>query len=118
MTTTPRPPCLIPDCHRPQRIRGMCRTHYSREYARAQRGTSDYFTPADFTPRSTRTIAHLAEPDVQDFEYLIDSGASLTEALTRTGISGRSMIRRYQHLGRAIPSGLWAAAEEKKRSHA
>lgn len=105
--------CMIPGCAVKSRSRGMCSRCYSREYARALRGASDYFTAADLG--TSQTIAEMAEDDIAEFEFLIASGEGIGHALTRVGMCGRSMARRYQALGRPVPDGLWTAAGERKK---
>lgn len=106
--------CVIPDCHGVgNRARGMCHRCYSREFKRARRGASAYITPGDIRPN--RPLSDVAADDIAEFEFLLDARVSQSEALDRIGLCGRSMARRYQHLGRPIPAGLWTTATKKKR---
>lgn len=102
--------CIIPDCNAKCHARQMCRRCYHRERKRAHRGTSNYLTADNI---GTKTIAEVAEDDIDDYEFLVASGESLDHALTRVGLCGRSMIRRYQALGRRVPDGLWTAAQKR-----
>lgn len=96
--------CAGPQCDREGRgAHGLCDAHV-RQWTRNGRNM-DRLKPV--RPPSVTTPAD----DVDEFEWLLQTGATVHQALVRMGLSARTMQRRYRHVGRPTPAGLCTAAK-------
>lgn len=96
--------CIFPSCDRRPHGKGLCRAHYNQ----ARRGGP--LKPLELPVSEWKALA-----EVEDFEFLIESGSSVDLALRRVGVCGRTMQRRYRALGRPAPSMLATFADSRRK---
>ena len=96
--------CTIPDCGYPaDAARGWCRTHYNR-----WNETGD--PQAHIPVRRTMPAADR----IEDFEFMLDTGETVPNAVRRMRCSAKTIIRAYQRLGKPIPTALFAIDRQRE----
>ena len=102
--------CRFDGCDQPLKARGLCSGHYNQQWAGRPL--------APIKPRIgyRRITEEIAQLDIEEFEFLLNSGESMRRAVARMGICARTLLRRYSRIGRKPPAGLWAIAEQHKEA--
>jgi hypothetical protein len=96
--------CVFGGCERQLHARELCAAHYKQWSFRGR-------DMAVLTPvRHVCTHVEDMELDVDEFEHLLAAGESVERAVDRMGICARSVVRRYQRVGKPVPAGLWSLA--------
>ena len=96
--------CIFDGCGRQARTRNLCNNLYNQWLYRGRDLTR--LTPLGL--KQVKLPDDQAAADIEDFEWLLETGEHIERATKRIGLSPKALYRRYKQLGRELPAGLTA----------